>query len=104
MTTIVKKKKIHTKSKNRKIVVERGKINIPDTQTNDRPRSLLGTIKSGKASKDNTIANPHIYLRRNWVILNKTSLALMFTSDLKKNISFIIKSTIFCISFSCRLF
>ena len=36
------------------------------------------------ASKDNTIANPHIYLRRNWVILNKTSLALMFTSDLKK--------------------
>ena len=50
MTTIVKKKKIHTKSKNRKIVVERGKINIPDTQTNDRPRSLLGTIKSGKVN------------------------------------------------------
>ena len=52
MTTIAKKKikknkKYHTKSKNRKIV-ERGKINIPDTQTHDRPRSWLGTIKSSK--------------------------------------------------------
>jgi hypothetical protein len=34
------------------------------------------------ASKDNTIANPHIYLRRNWVILNKTS----FGSDVYKRL------------------
>ena len=47
------------------------------------------------ASKDNTMANTQIYLRRNWVILNKTSLALMFTSDILIYFSFIIKSFVF---------